>query len=210
MTAPQNEAERFWEDRYTSRPQVWSGNPNQPLADLVAALPPGRALDLGCGEGGDAVHLAARGWQVTAVDISPTALARTRALAERAGVADRITTEQHDLAHTFPEGAYDLVSAQFLQSPLEFPRDEILRKAARALAPDGLLFIVEHGSVPPWAPNPHVHHRFSTPQEIYDGMALDPARYRPERLATQERLATGPNGVTGPLTDVVVLIRRIP
>ncbi|TNY38141.1 SAM-dependent methyltransferase [Thermomonospora catenispora] len=210
MNEPHDEAERLWEERYAGSSQVWSGEPNRPLVDLVAPLSPGRALDLGCGEGGDAVHLASRGWRVTAVDISPTALDRTRALAERAGVADRITTERHDLTRTFPDGAYDLVSSLFLHCHQESARDGLLRRAAGALTVGGLLFVVEHGSVPPWAPEPHPHHvRFSTPQEIHEGMALDPARYRPERLAVQERLATGPGGVTGPLTDVIVLVRRI-
>ena len=59
----------FWEERYASKSQIWSGRPNSTLVELIGHRAPGRALDLGCGEGGDAIWLAERGWQVTAVDI---------------------------------------------------------------------------------------------------------------------------------------------
>src|SRR3712207_2787200 len=112
------EAERFWEDRYRRRGRVWSGRPNPVLVDVVGSLRPGTALDLGCGEGGDAIWLARQGWRVTAIDISTTALDRAAADAATAGVADRIDFRQHDLALTFPSGAFDLVSAQYLHSPI--------------------------------------------------------------------------------------------
>jgi methylase of polypeptide subunit release factors len=100
---------------------VWSGRANATLVDVVQDLPPGTALDLGCGEGGDAVWLALRGWQVTAVDVSPTALRRAGEHAAQAGVADRVTTERHELGRSFPDGTYDLVCAAFLHSPVELP-----------------------------------------------------------------------------------------
>ncbi|MGW5673195.1 class I SAM-dependent methyltransferase, partial [Micromonospora sp. NPDC003776] len=109
---------RYWDDLYHQRDRVWSGRVNAVLAEVVNALPPGTALDLGCGEGGDAIWLASRGWRVTAVDVSTTALDRLTAEATRAGVASRITVARHDLTRNFPAGRYDLVSAQFLQSPL--------------------------------------------------------------------------------------------
>ena len=92
-------AVQFWEERYASRPQVWSGRANQVLVDLVSGFAPRTALDLGCGEGGDAVWLAQQGWRVTAVDISTTAVERGRAAAADLGVpADRITWVAQDLA----------------------------------------------------------------------------------------------------------------
>lgn len=145
-------AEEFWEDRYGSSDQVWSGRPNAHLVTVAEPLVPGTALDLGCGEGGDALWLAERGWRVTAVDISAIALARLADRAATAGLA--VATERHDLARTFPEGAFDLVSAQFLQSPVTFPRDDVLRRATRAVAPGGLLLVVAHLTVPPWAAPP--------------------------------------------------------
>ena len=143
------EAERFWEDHYRQRGRVWSGRPNPVLVDVVGSLPPGRALDLGCGEGGDAIWLARQGWLVWAVDVSTMALDRAATDAATAGVADRIDFQRHDLALTFPSGAFDLVSAQYLHSPIECPRVRVLQKAASAVTPGGLLLIVDHASVSP-------------------------------------------------------------
>ncbi|MEK8105682.1 class I SAM-dependent methyltransferase [Micromonospora sp. M12] len=82
--------EPAWEERYQSRPSVWSGQPNPQLVAEATDLTRGRALDVGSGEGADAVWLAERGWQVTAVDISSTALNRAAAHADTVGVANRI------------------------------------------------------------------------------------------------------------------------
>ncbi len=112
-------AERFWEGHYRAHERVWSGGANPVLVDVAGSLPPGTALDLGCGEGGDAIWLAGRGWCVTAVDVSAIALGRAATHAATASVADRIDVQRHDLAQTFPAGAFDLVSAQYLQSPVE-------------------------------------------------------------------------------------------
>ncbi|REK84722.1 NAD(P)/FAD-dependent oxidoreductase [Streptomyces inhibens] len=202
------EAERFWERHYSSHERVGKGTPNPVLADVARALSPGDALDLGCGEGGDAVWLAAHGWRVTAVDVSATALSRTVVHGTEAGVAERLTTERHDLARTFPAGTFDLVSAQYLHTPLDFPRSGVLRKAAHALAPGGLLLIVDHGSVRPWAWNPDPHTHFPTPEDIYDGLALDPDRWHAERLDRPRRQATGPDGRTATVTDHVIAVRR--
>ncbi|MEU6859251.1 class I SAM-dependent methyltransferase [Glycomyces sp. NPDC046736] len=198
----------FWEEHYASKDRVWSGRVNPVLADFTAGLTPGRALDLGCGEGGDAVHLAAAGWQVTAVDVSATALARTREHAQAAGLADAITTERHDLTDYTPEGPYDLVSAQFLQTPIEFPRPLTLRRAADALAVGGLLLVVDHGSAPSWSQH-REHMDFHTPEETFAQIGLDQARFRPERLESPERAITGPEGQAATIIDTVVAVRRI-
>ena len=136
--------EGFWDDRYRERP-IWSGAVNQRLAETAVELTPGRALDVGCGEGGDAIWLAGRGWQVTATDVSAVALERARAAAEAAGVADAITWEHADGRSDWapPAGAFDLVSASFLQ----FPRSELVafhRKLAAAVAPGGTLLVTAH------------------------------------------------------------------
>ena len=73
-----------WEERYASVEQLWSGRPNDWLPELAAGWTPGSALDIGCGEGDDALWLAARGWEVTGVDLSPTAVGRLRDGARRA------------------------------------------------------------------------------------------------------------------------------
>jgi SAM-dependent methyltransferase len=203
------EAERFWEGHYRGRDRVWSGAANAVLVDVVGSLPAGTALDLGCGEGGDAIWLAGLGWRVTAVDVSATALERGAAQAAATGVGDRIDFQRHDLARTFPAGAFDLVSALYLQSPVEFPRDRVLQAAARAVAPDGLLLIVTHASVPPWSWNRDPDTRFPTPEEALAALNLSPGGWRTERLGAPERLATGPNGETATVADTVIAVRRV-
>ncbi len=116
-----SQAERFWQRHYRGHERVWSGRANPVLVDVAGSLPAGKALDLGCGEGGDAVWLAQQGWRVVAVDVSAAALDRAATHATAAGVHARIDFQQHDLARTFPEGAFDLVSAQHLHSPVGVP-----------------------------------------------------------------------------------------
>jgi SAM-dependent methyltransferase len=207
-TPERSASESFWEERYSGNARVWKGTPNPLLVEAAEALTPGTALDLGCGEGGDAVWLARQGWQVTAVDVAPTAVRRTAAHAADAGVADRVAAEQHDLARTFPAGSFDLISAQYLQTPIEFPRPAVLRQAAGALTPTGLLILVDHGSVRPWGWQPDPDYRFPTPQELYDELELDPARWYADRLDTPRREATGPSGEIATVTDTVVVVRR--
>ena len=116
----------------------------------VAELEPGTALDLGCGEGGDAIWLAAQGWTVTAADISQTALDIAAQHAAEAGVT--VAWERHDLAVSLPAGSFDLVTTSFLHSKVELPRARILRAAAEAVAPGGTLLVVGH------APSAEHHH----------------------------------------------------
>ncbi|TDB77017.1 methyltransferase domain-containing protein [Micromonospora sp. KC723] len=202
------ETARHWDKLYAERERRWSGRPNVRLVEVAEALPSGTALDLGCGEGADAIWLARRGWRVTAVDVSRTALDRAAAEAAAAGVADRIDFRQHDLARTFPAGSYDLVSAQFLQSMIEFPRTEVLRAAARAVAPGGRLLIVEHGAPPSWSRTIPPHVRFATPEETLATLDLDHDGWHPERLDAPVREVTGPDGQPATLVDHLVLVRR--
>jgi len=200
--------ERFWEGHYQKHERRWSGRPNPVLVDVAGSLPAGEALDLGCGEGGDAIWLAGLGWRVTAVDVSVTALDRASTQATKVGVDGLIDFQNHDLAHTFPAGTFDLVSAQYLQSPIEFPRARVLQAAARAVAPGGLLLVVTHASAPSWSwANPNT--RFPTPEEALAELELDPKPWLTERLGAPERQATGPNGESGTVTDNVIALRRL-
>lgn len=198
----------FWEAHYADREQVWSGRVNGVLEGVVAGLAPGRALDLGCGEGGDAVHLARLGWSVTAVDISATALERTLRAAEEAGVADRVRVERHDLAESVPEGPFDLVSAQYLQSPVSLPRSSVLRRAADSLVVGGRLVVVDHGEAPPWAEGVEGH-EFASPERLLADLGPDPERFVPEVVAPAVREVTGPDGRRATLTDALVVVRRV-
>lgn len=205
---PDNKHRATWEEHYAARPQVWSGRVNTQLAATAAGLAGGRALDLGCGEGGDAIWLAEHGWTVVGVDVSDTALNRARAAAELRGVEDRIDFQQHDLTAGFPSGSFDLVSAQFLHSTVEMDRADILRRAAAAVAPGGVLLIVDHAGAPPWAEKMR-HHEFPAPEEVAAGLALDPVEWR-RQLRAVERVAEGPDGVQVTLVDNIILLLRHP
>src|SRR6478735_6817610 len=101
---------RFWDERYAGTEQLFSGAANGVLVTEVADMTPGRALDVGCGEGGDALWLAEQGWRVTAPDVSQVALDRAAAL----DVDGRVEWRQADLTASAPTpGSFDLVSAQY-------------------------------------------------------------------------------------------------
>ncbi|MGW0245962.1 SAM-dependent methyltransferase [Nocardia goodfellowii] len=210
-TSASQSAQDFWEAFYQERDQIWTGNPNPLLVREATDLTPGTALDLGSGEGGDAIWLAQRGWTVTAADISSTALGRAAGHAEAAGVGDRITWVKHDLSQTFPEGTFDLVSAQFLHSPVEAAgeRSQILRRAAAAVAPGGALLIGSHAG---WASNQHEHHHdvhFPTLEEMLDAIAGVPGEWQVQTKDEVEREWTAPDGTTGVRTDSVLRVRRL-
>lgn len=206
MTAP-SESEAFWEDRYSDASAETSGRPSTVLVRYAEARKPGRALELGCGKGDDAVWLARRGWTVTAVDVSATVLGIARANAERAGVAGRITFARHDLSQSFPEGEFDMVCAMFLESPVEFGRANALRRAASAILPGGLLLVATHGSAPPWrSGNPD--HVFVTADEVLAGIALDLSGWNTIQVGPVTRQSTGPEGQTADVIDHLVILER--
>jgi SAM-dependent methyltransferase len=197
------ETRAFWEQFYGERDQVWSGQPNVVLVEEIDGMEPGTALDLGCGEGADSIWLAEQGWRVTGADISQVALERAAAHAAGVGVADRITWERHDFSQSIPSGPFDLVSAQFLHSPVDDPRDPALRAAARAVAPGGTLLVVSHESVP-W----HPEVEFPTAQEVLDSLDIDPHAWTVERLDSRPRRVKRPDGDEVDVSDSVVRLRR--
>ncbi|MDI3406699.1 class I SAM-dependent methyltransferase [Streptomyces cavernicola] len=131
-----------WDDRYADRQQLWSGRPNGALVAEVAGLTPGRALDVGCGEGADAIWLARGGWDVTAVEVSGVALDRAAVHAADAGVPVRwVHAELTEAA--LPSGSYDLVSAQY-PALLRTPEGAAERALLSAVAAGGVLLVVHH------------------------------------------------------------------
>ncbi|MFG2720580.1 class I SAM-dependent methyltransferase [Streptomyces sp. NPDC048416] len=204
-----DEAIAFWDGVHSARPVNAGPQPNARLTETVTGLPHGDALDLGCGDGGDALWLARLGWRVTAADISAVALERLAALARSHDLADRVTTVRADLHTSFPQGAFDLICAHYLHSPCDLDRAAVLRAAAHALRPAGRLLVVDHGSAAPWSWNqdPDIH--YPTPREVAASLGLAPRTWTVERADTPSRIATGPDGRTAEVTDHVLVVRRI-
>ncbi|MBM7439908.1 bifunctional 2-polyprenyl-6-hydroxyphenol methylase/3-demethylubiquinol 3-O-methyltransferase UbiG [Streptomyces sp. HB132] len=202
------DAVAFWDGVYAARPAAGNPRPNARLTETVTGLPPGDALDLGCGDGGDALWLAGQGWQVTAADISAVAVERLADLARSHGLGDRVTAVQHNVDASFPPGGFDLICAHYLHTPHDLDRATVLRSAAHALRPGGRLLVVDHGSAAPWSWNqdPDVH--YPSPREVAAGIGLPPETWAVERADTPRRIASGPGGHTAEVTDHVLLIRR--
>ena len=199
-----------WDARYAEREQIWSGRPNVALVAEIGRIAPGRALDVGCGEGADAIWLAQQGWQVVGVDVSQVALDRAARHAADLGVASEVRFERHDLTLSLPTGPFDLVSAQFLHSVAWIPREDILRRAAALVSPGGLLLVVGHVGWPSWVADEHREHavNFPTPESeietigLRDGWEVLVAEQRPVEITT-------PDGSPGQRVDGVVLARRL-
>jgi SAM-dependent methyltransferase len=130
-----------WNRKHGEAGPLFGVEPNRFLVAEVEGLGPGRALDLACGAGRNAVWLAERGWTVTGADFSDVALANARGLADERGVD--VEWVQADLREWEPPGAFDLVGVLYLQVPAE-ERRLALGRAAEAVAPGGTLLVVGH------------------------------------------------------------------
>ncbi|MFV2196865.1 class I SAM-dependent methyltransferase [Nocardiopsis sp. LOL_012] len=196
---------RIWDERYSSSERLFSGNPNGVLVTEVSDLPPGHALDLGCGEGGDALWLARRGWRVTAVDVSRVAL--RRAAAAGADVADRVAWTQTDLATAPPPaGRFDLVSAQYFPLRRE-PGHTALLGLLSAVAVGGTLLYVGHDI----ADLPPEHERDFDPNDYYhpaDVAGLLDGDWEVLADGARPRTAPAPPG-THHAHDTVLRARRL-
>lgn len=145
-----------WDHRYGGD-RLWSGNPNGTLVVEVERMAPGRALDVGAGEGGDAVWLAERGWRVTASDVSERALERVAAEARRRGLHVECLHADANARDPYEPAAYDLVSAQYASIP-RTPDRRGVHNVLGAVAGGGTLLVVGHDLAPMRAPVDAHHH----------------------------------------------------
>jgi SAM-dependent methyltransferase len=206
LPTPEDTPQTYWDGFYggPDRPAHRVPTPNALFVAEVEALAPGRALDLGCGLGGDAIWLVGRGWRVTAVDVSGEVLRRARGYAALAGV--EVDWQRHDLTATFPDGAHDLVCAQFLHSPLERPgqRDAILRRALDAVAPGGSLLVTGHAGIPDAMRGTAFDVHLPSTAELRAALAPDPTLWTVATERTTRREVTGPDGVPFTRADTVL------
>lgn len=198
-----------WDERYSGSDLVWSAGPNLFVEQVCADLTPTTAIDLGAGEGRNALWLAERGWQATAVDFSGVALDRARQIAaERLGDhADRLTTVQADLTAFTPQTMYDLVLVVYLQVP-PADRASLLVTAARCTAPGGRLLVVAHHSdnLTEGVGGPQHPDVLYTEKDVLADLAreLDGGRLTVERAERALRAVDGDRTAV----DTVVLLRR--
>ncbi|MFD6062548.1 class I SAM-dependent methyltransferase [Rhodococcus wratislaviensis] len=204
-------SQEFWDERYRSTTAVWSGDPNPHLVEEVADVTPGSALDVGSGEGADAIWLASRGWNVTGVDVSAVAVERAaeRAAEAGAGIADRTTWQQADiLSWEPPARRFDLVSAHFMHLPGP-AREALHRRLAGAVRPGGRLLVVGHhpSDLETSAGRPNVPDMLFTPDQV--AAVLDGGEWEILVAATPSREARDPEGRPVTVHDTVLhAVRR--
>ena len=201
-----------WNERYLARPRVWSGSPNPVLVDEATRLAAGRALDIGCGEGADALWLAERGWQVLGIDVSDAAIdrardeAHSRTVSGGLGLAGSAEFRRADLRDWVPERrAFDLVIAFFVHLPVD-ERDLVFGRLADAVSPGGTLLLVGHAvsDATSGVGRPAAH-------LLVDESDLLPyaAGFTTAQASTRAREVDGPSE-TAPITvhDIVLVARR--
>ena len=133
-----------WDERYRADALIWKAEPNRFLVEEVAGRAPGRALDLACGEGRNALWLAERGWRVTAVDFSAVGLEKARRLASERELELKLV-EADVLEWGPPVASFDLVILMYLHLPAG-ARRRVLRAATKGLASGATLLVVGHDS----------------------------------------------------------------
>ncbi|MFE2581795.1 class I SAM-dependent methyltransferase [Streptomyces sp. NPDC059378] len=195
-----------WDNRYTDRHQLWSGQPNGALVAEVAGLAPGRVLDVGCGEGADAVWLARAGWDVTALEVSGVALARAAGHARDAGVTVRWIHAELTRS-TLPPASFDLVSAQY-PALLRTPDAAAERALLAAVAPGGLLLLVHHAGMENQQANDS---GFDPADYVWPSMVAELLTDDWEIEVDEQRPRVAPDGGAGAhhTDDVVLRVRRL-
>lgn len=197
----------FWEQLWAKTlrdhgDKVAQRPPNAHLVAEIGGLPPGRALDAGCGHGAESLWLAAHGWQVTAVDFSAAALARGRETAAAMGLAERIAWVEGDLATWTPPAAhFDLVVCLYVH--IAGAVAAMVERMAAAVAPGGTLFMIGHRPIDPATGAATAAAGQVQISVEAAAAALDAARW--ELVVAEER----PRAVAGSGVDAVIRARRI-
>lgn len=207
--SPHTSARNFWNEKYSSRQQLWSGKVNSTFAQLIETLPAGRSLDIGCGEGADVLWLAQHGWDAVGLEISRVAVERATAQAKRLGIAEKASFFEQDLELWNPslEDKYDLVTASFFQSPASLERTNILLKAIQQVASGGHIFLLSHAAPPSWDPN-HGPAQLIKPEDELSALRLESDEWKVLRAECVEREVSAPDGNPGTMTDTVVFAQR--
>ena len=197
---PAPSRQSLWDQRHAAQQPIESTEPDSTLVDEIGSLRPGRALDLGAGDGRNAIWLAERGWKVTAVDFSQVALERGRSRAEAGGVT--VDWQLADLLEWSPEArAYDLVTLFFVHLP-GTERRNVYARAADAVAPGGTLLIVAHdrANLADGVGGPQDPDVLVSPGEVADELP----GFRIDRAETMRRPT--PDG-RGPIDAIVRAVR---
>ncbi|MFC6021185.1 class I SAM-dependent methyltransferase [Plantactinospora solaniradicis] len=201
--------ERHWQQAHRDRPGTTDGGvPNPYLGRETSGLVPGTALDAGCGAGAEAIWLASRGWQVTAADIAPEALARAAERAMDSEVSERVRWVEADLTVWDPRMRFDLVTTHYAHPAM--PQLAFYDRISGWVAPGGTLLLVGHLHTS--GATGHGHH---PPAEASVTLAditagLDSTRWEIGTAEEHLRTVTGPGGQAIPLHDVVVRATRRP
>ena len=194
---------RQWNERYASHRSMWSGEVNPVLEEVATSLTPGSALDIGAGEGGDAIWLAERGWNTTGTDASSVAIYRGAREAIRRGlditwrVSDTVTKD-------LPEGDFDLVTLHFIHLP-EALRQPLWKAAASRVSPGGTLLIVGHSVKDLDAGVRRPPEDLLFDQSSFD--LLDPSAWSSWSVTERERTVTR-DDKTVSVWDVVLVAKR--
>jgi deazaflavin-dependent oxidoreductase (nitroreductase family) len=194
-----------WDERYGEQKAMWSGRPNGRLVAEASGCTPGRALDVGCGEGADAIWLTQQGWNVTAIDVSEVAIERARAAADTAGAS--IEWIAGDAQTTpLPAGAFDLVSLQYPALP-KAGSGAAMKNVLDAVRPGGILLAVYHDLDDEH--REHMKERGFDPANYIgadDLVALLDEEFTIEVHATEPRIDPPPDNPH--IADVVIRARR--
>ncbi|WP_421083429.1 class I SAM-dependent methyltransferase [Rothia nasimurium] len=209
MTERRENSRELWNEIYSEREQMWSGKPNASLVTLIGNRAPSTVLDLGCGEGGDVLWLAAGGWQATGIDISDVAVGRARDRAATEGL--EATFIDADLTDWTTDQRFDLIITSFLQSHADFDRIPLLSAALNLLAPGGELISVAHAGAPSFAdPEDARKHRARMVEASEEARVLADGRDDIEVVLAEEwtRDITSPAGEPATIPDAVMVLRK--